>query len=60
MTLTEQINDITDRLDAEESRDIYDLALILKRAIENTDTAMMQVDIDLRRLERRLKELESE
>ncbi len=60
MTLPDQLNKMIDRLGAEESRELRELALILKQAIENTESAMVHHDRQIRLLEDRLKKLESE
>ena len=59
MSLTDELNEILSRLDAEESPELSALTRILKQTMENTESAMIHHDRQIRLLEGRLKALES-
>lgn len=58
MTVTEQLNSILDRLDAEESPDTYELAGLLKVLITNIEISQAQMKQRILKLEQRLEALE--
>jgi hypothetical protein len=58
MTVTDQLNDILDRLDADASPDIYEIAEILKVLISNIEISHAQLKQQIRQLESRVQTLE--
>jgi prefoldin subunit 5 len=60
MTLTKQLNDILDRLDADESPDAYELAEILKELVSNIELSHAQLNQQIQKLETRIKALEQQ
>ena len=58
MTLTQQLNTILDRLDADEAPDVYALVEILKVLISNIEISHAQLNQQIQKLEGRLESLE--
>lgn len=57
MTVTDQLNAILDRLDADTSKDAYEIAEILKVLISNIEISHAQLAQRIERLEARLESL---
>ena len=60
MTLIDQLDEIAERLAASKDRDMYDLAQILRRAMENANLATDQIKAHIQRLAVRLDALEKD
>ena len=58
MTLTQQLNAILDRLDAEKTPDTYELAEILKVLVSNIEISHAQLNQQVQKLAARLEALE--
>jgi hypothetical protein len=58
MTVTEQLNAILDRLDAEESPDAYELAQLLKVLISSIELSHAQTQQRIVKLEQQVAALE--
>lgn len=59
MTVTEQLNAILDRLDADESPDAYELAQLLKVLISSIEISHAQMQQRILKLEQRVAALEN-